>query len=190
MPKSDKTLNNTDNQDNLPAIPEPIKYNLQTRPPLFENPEDMAKEIEKYFITCDKGQIEQSIIKGKLTTTLIPIPKTIEGLCLAIGFKARSSFYDYMERNKHSNDTIKAEFAYMLSRARLLIGNNRLTESLLGNQDGKIAALDLQTNHGYAQRKEIDTRSIMITITDKDLDKRLERTLKRIGEPVVEAEFE
>ena len=51
--------------DNLPTKPEPIKYNLQTRPPKYTDPKEMARKIEQYFVACDTGKKVAVIRKGK-----------------------------------------------------------------------------------------------------------------------------
>ena len=143
-----------------------------------------------YFTQCDLGKEVTVIRKGQPILINKPRPKTIEGICLALGFRSRQSFYDYLDRNKHSSDAVRSQFAYALEQARLACGQDAIEGGMMGDYEPKITGLNLQTNHGYRTKSEVDTRSLMITITDSALDKRLERTLKRLNDPVIEAEFD
>ena len=110
------------------------------RPPMFETPEELQKEIDIYFNnlpkvkrhTRDGVEYEMSII-------------TITGLCLAIGFSSRQSFYDYEK---------KEGFAYTVKRARMFVEHEYETQLHSGNVTGAIFALK---NMGWMDKVHQDT---------------------------------
>jgi len=101
------------------------------QPPYFDTPEQLQEAIDAYF------------------DSLIGVEKnpTITGLCYALGFASRQSFYDYEKRE---------EFSYTIKRARLRI-EQFYEEALMGNRGtGAIFALK---NFGWTDRQEIDHTS-------------------------------
>lgn len=99
------------------------------RPPVYDNPSDLQQEIDEYFTAVqEKGDIHP----------------TITGLCYAVGFASRQSFYDYEKREG---------FSYTIKRARLRI--EQYYEQCLTGQysSGPIFALK---NMGWSDRQEID----------------------------------
>jgi hypothetical protein len=75
-----------------------------SRPPFFENPEQLQAMIDEYFNT--------------------PRKPTISGLALFLGFADRHSFYDYEK---------KEEFTHTIKRARARIAQH-FEELIQGNQ--------------------------------------------------------
>lgn len=63
------------------------------RPPIYDNPDDMQKEIDSYFAETT----------GK---------KTLSGLAYHLGFESRQSMYAYED---------KPEFCYIIKRAKIQI---------------------------------------------------------------------
>lgn len=108
------------------------------RPSIFESPQEMQKEIDKYLNNCPDKKI---IVTKKGEKIEIPTP-TICGLCYFLGFESRQSFYDY-ER--------KTDFSYTIKRARLFI--EKEYESLLSTNAyaGAIFALK---NFGWLDKTQ------------------------------------
>lgn len=73
------------------------------RPPVYNNPEELTTEVDKYF--ADTGK------------------KTMTGLALALGFDSRQSLYDYQKKD---------EYSYIINKALLRI-ENQYEEKLTGN---------------------------------------------------------
>lgn len=73
------------------------------RPPVYNNPEELQTEVDKYFTRRRK--------------------KTMTGLAIALGFDSRQSLYDYQKRE---------EFSYIINKALLRI-ENQYEENLHGN---------------------------------------------------------
>lgn len=94
------------------------------RPPIYDSPEKMQADIDIYFSTVSKA--------------------TITGLCLALGFESRQSFYDYEE---------KEDFSYIVKRARLRIENYYELNLTENNVTGSIFALK---NMGWKDKSEMD----------------------------------
>lgn len=85
------------------AAPHGNKYalgNTGGRPPVFETPDDLIKEVNAYFAYCvDKGE-----------------KVTITGLTLYLGFSSRSSLDDYANKGE--------EFSYIIKRSKLAVENS------------------------------------------------------------------
>lgn len=85
------------------AAPIGNKYavgNKGGRPPLYNNAEDLASEVNKYFEWCLAENVKS----------------TITGLALYLGFCSRSNFDDYIEKSD--------EFKYVIKRAKLAVENS------------------------------------------------------------------
>jgi hypothetical protein len=70
------------------------------RPAHYETPEDLIKEVIKYFNECKAENIKA----------------TVTGLTLFLGFSSRSSLDDYANRSD--------EFSYIIKRAKLAVENS------------------------------------------------------------------
>jgi hypothetical protein len=138
------------------------------RPPMFETAEQMQEEIDEYIASCvplylkdDTGQIMQDKYGNPIVLDY-NVP-TITGLCLAIGFESRQSFYDYEK---------KPEFTYTIKRARLHIENiyeKKLIDPCI-KPTGPIFALK---NMGWVDKQETElTGGVKIVYADRD-DERL-----------------
>jgi hypothetical protein len=124
------------------------------RPAIFETPEALQDEIERYF---SEGVTIKSVVIGKAPknyTLQVEVP-TITGLCYFIGFESRQSFYDYEE---------KPEFSYTVKRARLFIEKHYEEMLQTGNTTGAIFALK---NFNWTDKQEIDQRT---TLEDNRID--------------------
>lgn len=124
------------------------------RPPMFETPEELSKEIDNYF---NGGVKTRKVIVGKPPNTQvieIEVP-TITGLCIFLGFESRQSFYAY---------ELKPEFSYTIKSARLFIENTYEEMLHAGNTTGAIFALK---NFGWIDKQEIDQKT---TLSDERID--------------------
>jgi hypothetical protein len=118
---------------------------LGGRPPFFETPEKLQEAISEYFIT---GVKKRKVVVGKgeqRRIEEIEVP-TITGLCYALGFESRQSFYDYEQ---------KEGFAYTIKRARLFIENEYEEQLSVGNTIGAIFALK---NFGWSDEHNLNIR--------------------------------
>lgn len=116
------------------------------RPPIFETPEQVQAEIDRYFT---EGVTMKTVIIGKAPnnyTIEVEVP-TITGLCYFLGFESRQSFYDY---------EAKPEFAYTIKKARLFIEKHYEEMLQTGNTTAAIFALK---NFDWTDRQEIDQKT-------------------------------
>ena len=101
------------------------------------------KVTEAREVTNDLGEV--------MTRREYLIPPTVSGLCQYLGIH-RSTWANYCDREKHPEffDTTTHARGYMRAY---------LEEQLLTRKDVKGIIFDLQNNHGYAERKEIELGS-------------------------------
>ena len=107
------------------------------RPPIYNTMEELEQAIDLYFsdppskahYTKDGDRFEIPHI-------------TITGLCIALGFESRQSFYDY-EKNK--------DFSYIIKRARLFIENDYESALKAAQCTGAIFALK---NMGWGDNQD------------------------------------
>ena len=124
------------------------------RPPKYSDPADMAPVIDAYFAKCDAGR-EVIVKKGKdLIATHQRMPYTWPGLALALGFADRHSLWAYCNENKHKDDITAQGFRHIITRAKTAVENQTIEGSMLGEYEGRISALTLSANHGYATKTE------------------------------------
>ena len=119
-------------------------------PPIYSDAESLKCAIDNYFANPPTKTISTS--QGSTEVPNI----TITGLCIALGFESRQSFYDYEKRG---------DFSYIIKRARLFIESDY--ESLLqtGQCTGAIFALKnmgwKDTQVVQSENKEVKTFSDM-----------------------------
>ena len=130
-------------------VGEDIEYTTG-RPPVFESPAHMQQMIEEYFrspptktIYTKEGAVERPVL-------------TITGLSLHLGFCSRQSFYDYEKR---------AQFSYVVKRARTLIECEYESMLQVGNTAGAIFGLK---NFGWtdkAEEEKVEQKPLKVVIT-------------------------
>lgn len=96
------------------------------QPPLFDSPEKLEKAVNEYIANTPKTEL------------------TITGMCMWLGFESRQSFYDYEKR---------AEFSYVIKKARLAVENSYETSLRSQSVTGAIFALK---NMGWKDKTETE----------------------------------
>jgi len=119
-------------------------------------PEEMQKRITAYFKKCDRGREIETVIKGQLVKVKKRVPKLISGLCLALGFKSRTSLLDYKDKN--------VTMMNIITRAKLECEDDAVEGGLMGEYESRIVGLNVQTNYKYTTKSE-DTVKADATIT-------------------------
>lgn len=127
----------------------------------------LQNKIDEYFKHCDKGKPSVAMKRGfpmlnkdnEPITIHTPIPYTIQGLIVFLGYGSNNAIYELKKRGSKWRDAI--------IRARKVIETNRIERALLGEVDSKIATLDLITNFGYTQKQEIQhSGNVQIDVKD------------------------
>lgn len=111
-----------------PKVP-PEKRQKYRRPPMYETPELLQSEIDKYW----------KYIKQKRKHP------TISGLCAFLGFESRQSFYAYEAR---------PEFCYTIRSARLEIES--VYESALMNARNAAGPIFALKNFGWRDEQSVN----------------------------------
>ena len=123
-----------------------------SRPPTYETAEDLQEAIQAYF---DDVPTRPTLVGDQLID--IPII-TITGLCLALGFSDRASFYDYEK---------KEEFTHTIKRARTMIENDYEMQ-LRASGSGQAGIIFGLKNFGWKDKTEVETTTFSVTIPDPD----------------------
>lgn len=111
----------------------------------YKSAEKMEKKIEEYFESLKGEQILDSegnpvIYKGHIVYQSEPIPPTVCGLALHLGFKSRQSLLNYKNRSKG--------FEEVIAKAKLRI--EAYAEGRLYDRDGSRGAqFTLENNFGW-----------------------------------------
>ena len=117
------------------------------RPPILESPEQMIERAEKYFDECDEGRTIEKVTKKGIEFLTVPIPYTVPGLALALGFNHREALRDYESKEGYSL-TIKA--------LRSRIERQRVEKMLTGEQSTIGSIFDLKCNFNYIDTPQPD----------------------------------
>lgn len=96
------------------------------RPPIFKSADELQKGVDEYLESTPSEKY------------------TITGLALSLGFESRQSFYDYEE---------KAEYSYIIKRARLFVECSYEHKLSGNNSTGSIFALK---NMGWKDKSEVE----------------------------------
>lgn len=135
----------------MPA-PKGNQYGLDNsgRPKRYPTIEGFEKAIEDYFEECDNNTVDTYNKLGEPITIKSPIPYTVEGLCLALGFTSREALINYEKKQGYE------EYFDTLKTAKLRIQNNKVVNSLNGTYNPATAIFDLKNNHGYRDKTETE----------------------------------
>lgn len=162
------------------SAPKGNKYaigNTGGRPRIYDDPDELAREVDAYFVYCEGESHEEEITikdpktqKNKKVKTLVwdrePEAHTITGLCLYLGFGSRSTLDDYEKRGE--------EFSYIIRKAKMRV-EHRYEKGLQGvTPTGAIFALK---NMGWKDKTESD-QNVNMGITWKE-----EKTYPNASEP-------
>jgi hypothetical protein len=124
------------------------------RPRKYNSVEEMDKKIQEYFDECDNNTKEILDKKdGGLITISFPLPYTVEGLALALGFCDRNSLLDYQKEEGYE------EYFRTIKNAKLKTQQNKVVNGLTGVYNSAVTIFDLKNNHGYRERNETDITS-------------------------------
>lgn len=129
------------------------------RPRMYETPEELANECEAYFDYI-QGEYEEKdvevfdnnkndfVIEKHKDWIRYPVPPTINGLALFLGFADKSSLYDYRDRK---------EFFHPIKRALTLIEKNHEEGLFSKSPTGHIFALK---NSGWSDKMDLNVSSV------------------------------
>jgi len=109
------------------------------RPPLYETPEALQEKIAEYISICWPAKMEHN---GVETT-----PPILEEMIDYLGFTSYQSLTNYCDRSEDFNAIVKsakAKCGYLLNKA-----------GMIRKVDGRIAALNLASNYGIKEKKEL-----------------------------------
>lgn len=146
------------------------------RPTLFEDPQELADMIERYFKDCEPEVIYIDTDEGKVVATdkhgntayTNPKPPTTAGLAHYLGYASRQSLYDLKQRD---------EYSYIIKRAILYIESYH--EGRLGTGERNTGSMFWLKNHNWSDKQEIETKN---THSFEHLsDEEIEEKLKKFG---------
>lgn len=122
-----------------------------TREEVVTVPEDTG-ELDKYGHKIYREVPAVNQLGEELKETRYLVPPTIGGLCLYLGISS-STWAEYADESKHPE--FSAAAAYARGRIKAYLQQELLTRN---GRDVKGIIFDLQNNHGYREKVELDTR--------------------------------
>lgn len=124
---------------------------------ILSSPEQMQERAEIYFTQCDEGRIVEKVTKNGVEHMHIPIPYTVPGLALALGFGHRHALRDYESKELYA-PTVKA--------LRTRIERQRVEKMLTGEQSTIGSIFDLKCNFNYIDTPQVETDAPRLTKGD------------------------
>lgn len=123
------------------------------RPPAWETPEQLAKDVDEYFET--EAMVTVNIVDGEEVKAFQP---TMSGLAIHLG----------VDRKTITNYANKDEFFPIIKRARSLV--EKALESHLYGKNVTGAIFNLKNNFGWVDKHEVDNRSSDGSMSPKSVD--------------------
>jgi hypothetical protein len=111
------------------------------RPPHVETPEQMQMAIDAYFDRCD-GATKEIAKTGRKVTIAAPLPYTMTGLAIALGFESRTSLVDYKKRGKFSNTIKKARLRVEESVEQRILTSQGIVAGVIFNAKNNFGWVD------------------------------------------------
>lgn len=149
-----------------PKKPKKTRRPAGGRPPCWEDRDAFQKAVDNYFTHCDKTLIIRQHVTGKgIIKVKTPTPYTMAGLARALDM-SRETLNQYKREDTFSD---------IISCARAKIHEQNVTHAMLGCHDSRIAALNLASNYGYANRTESEVRSTGIEDILREMHKSREK---------------
>jgi len=125
-------------------IEKTIHYEYGGRPVKWDNPDDMQKVIDAYFLDCDKRMKTVLLKNGEVKKAALPRPYTVQGLALALNLTVEG-LWEYGKKEGFS-DTIKT--------AKSIIEENKLIHLLDGDGYGPGYIFDLKNNYKWTDKQQ------------------------------------
>lgn len=122
------------------------------QPAKYKTVEELQAAIDEYFRLCDEHTKTIKPSKGKKYTVADPLPYTMTGLTIALGFESRTSLVDYKGRGDEYSNTIK--------KARLRVEES--IEQRMLKSNGVVAGVIFNAKNNFGWRDKTETE-----ITDK-----------------------
>ena len=120
------------------------------RKPKFRTAKEIKVLCQQYFSTCDNNtQAEIKIVKGKEISYLkpYPLPYTVPGLAVHLGYADRHSLYDLKQNKK---------FSHVVKMALSVIENHYIQRSLLNKFNASLVQFLLRAGYGYKEYSGIE----------------------------------
>lgn len=119
-------------------------------PPKYRSAKKLQEAVDEYFKECEKG-IEVEIItkKGDVVKINRPIPMSVVGLAVHLGFASRFSIYDY------KNDRGPA-FSHIITRAISKIEQSYIEHAMSGQADPKFTQFIMQCGFDYVPKQAVE----------------------------------
>lgn len=144
---------------------DPKDCKTRGKKPLYTDPDVMQKKIEEYFELSAIGEEKTWISKkGEAQTGILPIPPTIEGLALHLGFCSVSALEGYQSKPK---------FKSVLTGARTILSRN-LNNMAMRNEVDPRYSLVVAARIDPAYRKQVDVQ------VNEDASKQLQEAIGRV----------
>lgn len=112
------------------------------RPKIYENPEDLEKKCEEYFVWCIDNKVNL----------------TITGLGLFLGFSSRNTIDEYAQRK---------EFSSIIKRAKFVVENSYEQSLDTFKYGGAVFALK---NMGWKDQQEQTINQTITNVTPQVID--------------------
>jgi hypothetical protein len=155
----------------------PIKYEKENptklgRPPKFFTPEQMKKEIDKYFKECQDNTSQVVTKEGLIVDIKDPKIPCYAGLAYALD----------MDRHQLWNYSNKDDFYLTIKKARDLI-TQMLEDSLINSKNNPVGKIFISKNYGYTDKQEIEMiKPLEIVLSDYRGAKKEEKDGPKQGE--------
>jgi hypothetical protein len=100
----------------------------------YSTPEEMQEVIDAYFKKCEENKV----------------PKTVQGLTLALGWNSRQTLLNY------ENEEKRPEFVDTVKKAKLEIEKDKVEGAMTGKYNTAFTIFDLKNNHDHKDKTEVD----------------------------------
>lgn len=125
------------------------------KPKKYTSPEHMEEVIQEYFDKCDENMRKVYNKKTEEVEEISsPLPYTIEGLALALGFNSREALLNYEKAPGYE------EYFGTIKKAKLKVQENKVVNGMIGEYNQAVTIFDLKNNHGYKDKTETDLTSM------------------------------
>lgn len=159
----------------------------------IQSTDDLINKITDYFEECDRGKEYKWVNrKNEVMIENLPIPYSIVGLALALGYADRASLWVAVDQWKYRYP----DWFIIINRARSVIEADILNKAQLRMYDAKVSSLNLAANFGYTQEVKVNMEHTHV-ISDSDrkmfakiADQMTSGTKQLIDPSIIDAEYE
>ena len=127
------------------------------RPLKFKTPKELKTKVKDYFQRCDDWKIIKKISWWEVVSMNVPIPYTVEGLCVYLDID-RKTLLNYQWEREWQKE-LDSEFVHTVKNAKQKILSNMQERALLWESNPAVSIFNLKNNYWFKDQTHVESNN-------------------------------